>query len=137
MLSFARKLLGSSNDRTVRRMATKVQQINALEPSFQALDDEALKAKTGEFRARLEKGETVDQLLPEAFAATREAAKRALGERHYDVQLMGGMVLHEGGIAEMKAQVEAGVEHVLRCAADHDRFRADDPSGWRGPDCHV
>ncbi|MGY6531299.1 preprotein translocase subunit SecA [Glycocaulis sp.] len=102
MLSIARKLFGSSNDRSVRRLTSKVQQINALEPSFQALDDEALKAKTGEFRARLEKGEELDKLLPEAFAATREAAKRALGERHYDVQLMGGMVLHEGGIAEMK-----------------------------------
>ncbi|MCC5982546.1 MAG: preprotein translocase subunit SecA, partial [Oceanicaulis sp.] len=91
MLSIARKLFGSSNDRSVRRLTSKVQQINALEPSFQALDDEALKAKTGEFRARLEKGEELDKLLPEAFAATREAAKRALGEHHYDVQLMGGM----------------------------------------------
>jgi len=80
----------------------KVRQINALEPEIEKLDDEALKGKTGEFRARLEKGETLDALLPEAFAAVREAARRALGERHYDVQLLGGMVLHEGGIAEMK-----------------------------------
>ncbi|KPP80792.1 MAG: preprotein translocase subunit SecA [Oceanicaulis sp. HLUCCA04] len=102
MLSFARKILGSSNDRTVRRLMPKVRQINALEPEIEKLDDEALKGKTGEFRARLEKGETLDALLPEAFAAVREAARRALGERHYDVQLLGGMVLHEGGIAEMK-----------------------------------
>ena len=80
----------------------KVHQINALEPDMQLLDDEALKGKTGEFRARLEKGETLDSLLVEAFAAVREAAKRSLGQRHYDVQLLGGMVLHEGGIAEMK-----------------------------------
>jgi len=102
MLSFARKILGSSNDRTVKRLMPKVRQINALEPEIEKLDDDALKGKTGEFRARLEKGETLDALLPEAFAAVREAARRALGERHYDVQLLGGMVLHEGGIAEMK-----------------------------------
>ncbi|WP_429912543.1 preprotein translocase subunit SecA [Glycocaulis sp.] len=102
MLSFTRKLFGSSNDRTVKRMMPKVHQINALEPEFELLDDAALQAKTGEFRARLEKGETLDSLLIEAFAAVREAAKRSLGQRHYDVQLLGGMVLHEGGIAEMK-----------------------------------
>ena len=102
MLSIARKLFGSSNDRLVKRMARDVDAINALEPQFEALDAEALKAKTGEFRERLEAGETLDDLLHEAFAATREAAKRALGQRHYDVQLMGGMVLHQGDIAEMK-----------------------------------
>jgi preprotein translocase subunit SecA len=102
MLSLARKIFGSTNDRFVKKLSGRIARINALEPDFQALDDEALKAKTGEFRARLEQGETLDDLLPEAFAATREAARRALGERHYDVQLMGGMVLHNGGIAEMK-----------------------------------
>ena len=78
------------------------QLINALEPQFAALSDEQLRAKTDEFKARLAKGETLDELLVEAFAAVREAAKRALGQRHYDVQLVGGMVLHDGGIAEMR-----------------------------------
>ena len=102
MLSIARKLFGSSNDRAIKQMAKDVQKINALEPEFEALSDEQLKAKTGEFRERLDKGEKLDDLLHEAFAAVREAAKRALGQRHYDVQLMGGMVLHQGDIAEMK-----------------------------------
>ncbi len=102
MLNIARKLFGSSNDRIVKRMRPTVERINALEPEFEALDDDQLVAKTAEFRQRLEGGEALDKLLPEAFAAVREAAKRALGQRHYDVQLMGGIVLHEGNIAEMK-----------------------------------
>ncbi|TGY90234.1 preprotein translocase subunit SecA [Marinicauda algicola] len=102
MLSIARKLFGSSNDRAIKQMAKDVQKINALEPEFEALSDEQLKAKTGEFRERLGTGEKLDDLLHEAFAAVREAAKRSLGQRHYDVQLMGGMVLHQGDIAEMK-----------------------------------
>jgi preprotein translocase subunit SecA len=102
MLDLARKLFGSSNDRAVKRMRPTVETINALEPEFEALDDAALAAKTVEFRERYDNGESLDKLMPEAFAAVREAAKRALGQRHYDVQLMGGMVLHEGNIAEMK-----------------------------------
>ncbi|MEP3072224.1 preprotein translocase subunit SecA [Maricaulis sp.] len=102
MLSIARKIFGTENDRKLRRMRPMVEKINALEPDFQALSDDALKGKTAEFRERLDKGEKLDDLLPEAFAAVREAAKRALGLRPYDVQLMGGMVLHEGSIAEMK-----------------------------------
>jgi len=102
MLNFTRKLFGSSNDRVVKRMRPLVEKINALEPDFVALDDDQLKAKTAEFRTRHEAGESLDKLLPEAFAAVREAARRALGERHYDVQLMGGITLHEGSIAEMK-----------------------------------
>ncbi|MFW6299788.1 MAG: preprotein translocase subunit SecA, partial [Oceanicaulis sp.] len=102
MLNIARKLFGSSNDRTVKKMRPTVERINALEPDFEALDDDQLKAKTAEFRERFERGESLDQLLPEAFAAVREAAKRALGQRHYDVQLMGGVVLHQGDISEMK-----------------------------------
>ncbi len=102
MLDLARKLFGSSNDRTVKKMRPTVEKINALEPEFEALDDAALAAKTVEFRERFEAGETLDKLLPEAFAAVREGAKRALGQRHYDVQLMGGMVLHGGNISEMK-----------------------------------
>ena len=102
MLNIARKLFGTANDRFVKKMKPAVERINALEPEFEALDDAALASKTAEFRDRHDKGESLDKLLPEAFAAVREAAKRALGQRHYDVQLMGGMVLHEGAISEMK-----------------------------------
>jgi preprotein translocase subunit SecA len=96
------RIFGSRNERIVRQLQKQVAQINALEPEFQALDDEALKAKTAEFRERLGQGTKLDQLLPEAFAAVREAARRKLGLRHYDVQLIGGMVLHQGKIAEMR-----------------------------------
>ena len=96
------KIFGSRNDRVVRGLRKTVARINQLEPSFQALSDQDLKAKTDEFRARLGNGETLDQLLPEAFAAVREAARRTLGMRHYDVQMIGGMVLHQGKIAEMR-----------------------------------
>ena len=102
MLNIVRKLFGSSNERVVRKMQPRIDQVNALESEYEGLSDEEIRAKTEEFRARFEKGETLDQLLPEAFAAVREAAKRTLGQRHYDVQLMGGMVLHEGNIAEMR-----------------------------------
>ena len=102
MLAFAKKIFGSSNDRKVKGMMGRVAGINDLEPQFAALSDEALRDKTQEFRDRLAAGETLDGLLPEAFAAVREAAKRTLGQRHYDVQMVGGMVLHKGGIAEMR-----------------------------------
>ncbi|MDR0328986.1 MAG: preprotein translocase subunit SecA, partial [Planctomycetaceae bacterium] len=94
-------LFGSSNARYVKKLQPRVEAINALEPEMQALSDEALKAKTDEFRERLRNGETLDDLLVEAFAVCREAGCRVLGLRHYDVQLMGGMVLHSGAIAEM------------------------------------
>ncbi len=102
MLALARKLFGSSNERKVKAMRARVAAINALEPQFQTLSDTELKAKTGEFRGRLAKGEVLDDLLEEAFATVREASKRVLGMRHFDVQLVGGMVLHRGGIAEMR-----------------------------------
>jgi preprotein translocase subunit SecA len=95
-------IFGSRNDRLVRGMRREAQKVNALEPDVQALSDEALKAKTAEFRKRHEAGESLDQLLPEAFACVREAARRRLGMRHFDVQLIGGMVLHRGKIAEMR-----------------------------------
>ncbi|MCX7556498.1 preprotein translocase subunit SecA [Xanthomonadaceae bacterium JHOS43] len=95
-------IFGSRNDRFLSQLRKKVDQINALEAQFEALGDEALRGKTAEFRARLEQGETPDQLLPEAFATMREAARRVLGMRHYDVQLIGGMALHMGKIAEMR-----------------------------------
>ena len=95
-------IFGSRNDRLVRAMRREAQKVNALEPGMQALSDEALKAKTAEFRKRHEAGESLDQLLPEAFACVREASRRRLGMRHFDVQLIGGMVLNRGKIAEMR-----------------------------------
>ena len=97
-----KKIFGSRNDRLVRKMSKRVSKINDLEESFQSLSDAELQAKTGEFRSRLEKGETLDDLLNEAFAAMREASVRALGMRHYDVQMLGGIVLHNGQISEMR-----------------------------------
>lgn len=97
-----KKLFGSRNDRLVKQYAQKVAQINALEPAMQALSDEALTAKTAEFKTRFTNGETLDQLLPEAFAVVREGSRRALGMRHFDVQMIGGMVLNAGKIAEMR-----------------------------------
>jgi len=96
------RIVGSSNDRTLKKLRKIVKQINAMEPTFESLSDADLKAKTVEFRTRLEKGETLEQLLPEAFATVREASKRVFGMRHFDVQLMGGMVLNNNQIAEMK-----------------------------------
>ena len=98
----ARAIFGTTNDRSVKAFQRRVPAINALEPAMAALTDEALQGKTAEFRHRLAAGETLDALLPEAFAAVREASRRVLGLRHFDVQLVGGMVLHDGKIAEMK-----------------------------------
>src|SRR5438309_8994229 len=96
-----RKIFGTKHERDVKRMMPTVEATNALEPSVQALGDAELRAKTDEFRKRLEAGESVDALLPEAFAVARDAARRTVGMRPFDVQLIGGMVLHEGKIAEM------------------------------------
>ena len=98
----ARKIFGSANDRYIKKQYRIVEKINALEPEYSALSDEQLLAKTTEFKQRLLNGETEDDILVEAFATVREAAKRTLGQRHYDVQLIGGIVLHRGQIAEMK-----------------------------------
>lgn len=100
--NLARAMFGSANERFVKKQNKIIQHINSLEPEFIKLSDEELKNKTSEFKKRLQEGETLDDLLPEAFAAVREAAKRTLGQRHYDVQLVGGIVLHQGMIAEMK-----------------------------------
>lgn len=96
------KVFGSRNDRTLRRMRKAVEQINQMEPDMEKLSDDELKAKTNEFRARLEKGEVLENLLPEAFAVVRESSKRVFGMRHFDVQLLGGMVLNDRCIAEMR-----------------------------------
>jgi len=102
LASIARAVLGTSNDRILRAYRRRVPQINALEPAIRALSDNALQAKTGEFKEKLAAGATLDDILPEAFAVVREAAVRTLEQRHFDVQLIGGMVLHDGKIAEMK-----------------------------------
>ncbi len=102
MPNFLTNFLGSRNERVLKQMSRAVARINALEPEMQKLDDAALKAKTAEFRQRIAAGESLDNLLPEAFAVVREASRRVIGMRHYDVQMIGGMVLHQGKIAEMR-----------------------------------
>ncbi|MCU1385770.1 MAG: preprotein translocase subunit SecA, partial [Acidobacteria bacterium] len=96
------KVVGTQNDRELKRLRPIVAQVNALEPAIQALSDAQLRGKTAEFRQRLANGDTLDDLLPEAFAVVREAGRRVLNMRHFDVQLIGGSVLHKGKIAEMK-----------------------------------
>jgi preprotein translocase subunit SecA len=96
------KILRAGEGKTLRTLDSIARQVNAIEDDFVAMSDEELRALTGEYRARLEQGETLDDLLPEAFATVREAARRTLGQRHYDVQLMGGAALHLGNIAEMR-----------------------------------
>ena len=100
--SLLKNIFGSRNDRLIKQYSQKVRAINALEPKISALSDAELRGKTDEFRGRIAGGESLDSLLPEAFAVVREAGKRVLGMRHFDVQLIGGMVLHEGKISEMR-----------------------------------
>ena len=95
------KVIGTQNERELKRLRPLVEQVNALEASIQPLSDEQLRAKTDEFRGRLAKGQTLHDLMPEAFAVVREAGRRVLNMRHFDVQLIGGAVLHSGAIAEM------------------------------------
>ena len=101
LAAIAKRFLGTHNDRFLKRLEPQVEAINALEEELEPLSADELKARTAAFRERLEAGETLDDLLVEAFATVREAAKRTLGQRHFDVQLLGGMVLHSGAIAEM------------------------------------
>ena len=115
MLSLAKKLFGSSNERKLKAMRGRVASINALEPSMAKLTDAELAAKTDEFRQRLAGGATLDSLLEEAFAVVREASKRTLGMRHFDVQLVGGMVLHAGGISEMRTGEGKTLVATLPC----------------------
>ena len=102
MLGFIQKLLGNKNVKEIKRIRSIVEEINGLEPELLSLSDTSLRAKTEEFKARLANGETLDDILPEAFAVVREASKRVLGMRHFDVQMIGGIVLHRGNIAEMR-----------------------------------
>jgi len=102
LLGFIQKLLGNKNAKEIKRIRSIVEEINGLEPSLLSLSDTSLRAKTQEFKDRLAKGETLDDILPEAFAVVREASKRVLGMRHFDVQMIGGIVLHRGNIAEMR-----------------------------------
>ena len=96
------KIFGSRNDRLLKQYRKVAASINALEPTLEKLSDEELRAKTDEFKGRVANGESLEQLLPEAFAVVREASKRVMKMRHFDVQLLGGMALHEGKIAEMR-----------------------------------
>jgi preprotein translocase subunit SecA len=112
---FAKAIFGSSNDRYVRSLRKIVDRINAFEPTISAMTDEELKAQTDKFRARLADGDKLDDLLPEAFATVREAAQRTLGQRHYDVQMVGGIVLHRGEIAEMRTGEGKTLVATLAC----------------------
>jgi preprotein translocase subunit SecA len=100
--NFLTKIFGSRNDRLLKTYRKTVEQINRLEPEFEKLSDEQLKAKTEEFKQRLAQGEAIDKLLPEAFAVVREGSKRIMKMRHFDVQLLGGIALHHGKVAEMR-----------------------------------
>ena len=102
MAKFLTSIFGSRNDRLLKQYRKTVARINALEPEFEKLSDEALRGKTQEFKDRLAQGQTLDDLLPEAFAVVREASKRVLKMRHFDVQMMGGIGLHQGKISEMR-----------------------------------
>ncbi|MBW2707183.1 MAG: preprotein translocase subunit SecA, partial [Deltaproteobacteria bacterium] len=102
VLNFLTKVFGSKNERELKHFEPIVEQINALEPEIQALSDEQLKARTAAFKQRIDQGEALDDILPEAFATVREASVRTLKMRPFDAQLIGGIVLHQGKIAEMK-----------------------------------
>jgi len=144
LISTVKKIFGTRNDRELTRMRKVVARINALEEAMQALDDNALRAKTEEFRSRLSEGEKLDQLLPEAFAVVREAGVRALGMRHFDVQLIGGMTLHDGKIAEMRtgegktlvatlpAYLNALPDHSVHLVTVNDYLAGRD-AAWMGP----
>ncbi|MEG2043012.1 MAG: preprotein translocase subunit SecA, partial [Hafnia sp.] len=115
LIKLLTKVFGSRNDRTLRRMRKAVALINQMEPEMEKLSDDELKAKTNEFRERLAKGATVESLLPEAFATVREASKRVFGMRHFDVQLLGGMVLNDRCIAEMRTGEGKTLMGTLAC----------------------
>ena len=114
-MSFFEKIFGTYSEREIKRVMPIVKKINALEDSVKKLSDSELKAKTAEFKERLSKGETLDDILPEAFAVVREASWRVLEMRHFDVQLIGGIILHQGRIAEMKTGEGKTLVATLPC----------------------
>ena len=111
----ARGLFGSANERSLKRLSKTVEEINAVEPELEKLSDDELNSRTGWLRGRLQGGESLDDLLVDAFATVREASKRTLGQRHFDVQLLGGMVLHDGKISEMKTGEGKTIVAPLAC----------------------
>src|SRR5919206_591286 len=121
--SLAKKIFGSVNDRRLKSYRPKVAAINAMEAELEALSDEQLRARTEEFKAQLAAGKTLDDILVPAFATVREASKRTLGQRHFDVQLIGGMVLHEGRISEMKT--EEGMERMEQWLREANQLKSD------------
>ena len=144
LASLAKTVFGSSNDRYVRSIRKFVERINAHEPNVQALTDEELAAQTNVYRDRLEAGETLEDLLPEAFATVREASVRVLGMRHFDVQMIGGIALHRGEIAEMAtgegktlvatlpAYLNALAGRGVHVVASTTIWSGATPSGWAG-----
>jgi preprotein translocase subunit SecA len=131
LANLLRKIIGSHNDRVLKRIVPLVERIGALEPELVKLSDDGLRARTVDFRQRLENGEPLDDLIPEAFATVREGAKRTLGQRHYDVQLVGGVVLHRGSIAEMKTGEGKTLVATLPAYLNAlTTWRAATPSGW-------
>ena len=115
MANFLQKVFGSHNDRVLKRIVPTVERVNSFESELVLLSDDGLRSRTAVFRQRIENGEPLDDLLPEAFATVREAAKRTLGQRHYDVQIIGGVVLHQGSIAEMKTGEGKTLVATLPC----------------------
>ena len=148
MVTVLQKILGDPNEKALKKLASIKDAVNKLEPEYQRLSDEQLRAKTGEFRQRLEGRETTDDLLPEAFAAVRESARRNLGQRHYDVQLVGGAALHQGKIAEMKTgegktlvatlsvYANSLTGHGVHVVTVNDYLARRDPV-WMGPVYHA
>src|ERR687887_1941848 len=147
-MSVFQKILRAGEGRTLKRLHERVREINALEDEIARLSDEELRAKTDEFRGRFDEGEDLDDLLPEAFAAVREASRRTIGLRHFDVQLIGGMVLHQGKIAEMKTgegktlvatlplylnALEGKGAHLITV----NDYLAKVGAGWMGPIYHL
>src|SRR4051794_38833818 len=113
--NIAKKIFGTQNERELKSVYPIVDRINQLESSIKPLSNPQLQAKTAEFKQRIERGESLDSILPEAFAVTREAAWRAIGQRHYDVQLIGGVILHRGRIAEMRTGEGKTLVATLPC----------------------
>ena len=148
MFEFLKNIFGNRNDREIARLQETVKEINALEEHYQDLNDADLRAQTESFRQRLAAGETLDDLLPEAFAAVREASRRTIGLRHYDVQLIGGMILHEGQVAEMRTgegkTLVATLPLYLNALAGHgahlvtpNDYLAKFGTQWMGPVYHA